>query len=151
MYNIHASLRKWCTHKLKIKKKLLSIVQTPDKKRAHLIRGHFNTNHSNRPGYRVDMKFKSTLCSTFNIDRLKPILILNKNQPPNPTPNSPTPQPQRQGITFSRLKHVGSWSNFQVIFHLINQHDLWCQRWPYPPSLQSETLNVLQVRNLGHI
>ena len=45
------------------------------------------------------------------------------------------------------LNHVGSSSNFQDIFLIIYWHDLWCQRWPHPPSLQSGTLNILQVPN----
>ncbi len=31
---------------------------------------------------------------------------------------------------------------------IIYQHDIWCQRWPHPSSLQSGTLNVLQAPNL---
>ena len=37
------------------------------------------------------------------------------------------------------------------IFSFIYCHDLWCQIWPYPSSLQSGALNVLQVPNVGQI
>ena len=37
--------------------------------------------------------------------------------------------------------------NFQDIFLIIYWHDLWCQRWPHPPSLKSGTLSVLHVPN----
>ena len=47
------------------------------------------------------------------------------------------------------LNHIGDSPNFQDIFPIIYQHDLWCQRWSHPPSLQSGTLNILQAPNLG--
>ena len=59
-----------------------------------------------------------------HIDRLKWILKLPEN-----------------------LNHVRSSSNFQDIFLIIYWHDSWFQRWPHYPSLQSGTLNVLQVPN----
>ena len=70
-------------------------------------------------------------------------LILEKTQP-----NPPTPTPPDRGQTFSQPNHARSSPNFQDIFPILYQHDLWCQRWPHPPSLQSGTLNVLQAPNL---
>ena len=43
------------------------------------------------------------------------------------------------------LNHVESLSNFQDIFLIIYWHDIWYKRWPHPPSLQSGTINILQV------
>ena len=42
----------------------------------------------------------------------------------------------------SRLNYDGSLSNFQDIFLIIYQHDLWWKDDPDPPSLQSGTLIV---------
>ena len=70
-------------------------------------------------------------------------LNLEKTRPnPNPT-LTPT-----RGITFSQLKHVRSLSNFQDIFLIIYQPDLWCQIWPHSSRLQSGTFIILQVQNL---
>ena len=82
-----------------------------------------------------------SLSKSINIDRLKPILKLRENQPPNLT----------RGQTFSQPNHVQSFSIFQDIFLIIYQHDLWGQIWPHPTSLQSGTLNVLQAPNLGFL
>jgi hypothetical protein len=46
----------------------------------------------------------------------------------------------------SQPNHVGSSSNFQDIFHIIYQHDLWSKDDHDPPSLQSGTINILQVQ-----
>ena len=61
------------------------------------------------------------------------------------------PNPHPWGLNFSQLNHVRSSSKFQDIFHIIYQHDIWYQRWPPHLSLQSGTLNLLQVPNLGQI
>ena len=68
----------------------------------------------------------------WSIDLLKPILKLTGN--PHNHPNC--------GITCSLPNHVRSSPNFQYIFPIIYQHDLWCHRWPLPPSFKSGTLNV---------
>ena len=62
---------------------------------------------------------------------------------------SPVRNPQRPPSPKFRpdLNHVGSSSNFQDIFLIIYQHNWWCQSWPNPPRLRSETINVLQVPN----
>ena len=68
-----------------------------------------------------------------------------------PSSNSPVRNPPRPpSPKFSPdINHVGCSSNFQDIFLINYWHDLWYQRWPYPPSLQSGTLNVLHVPNAG--
>ena len=55
------------------------------------------------------------------------------------------PSPQ---LILSQPNHVWSWSNAQDWLLTNYQPDLWCERWPHPSSLQSGTLNVLQVPNL---
>ena len=57
----------------------------------------------------------------------------------------PIKNPQRPPSLKFRpdLNHVGSSSNIQDIFLIIQWHDSWFQRWPHPPNLQSGTLNVL--------
>ena len=73
-------------------------------------------------------------CQSFSaVDWLKQIPNLNKNHPTT------------RGITFQGLNQVWYLSNFQDHFLIINQDDIWCQRWPHPSSLQSGTINVLQV------
>ena len=81
-------------------------------------------------------------------DRLKPILILTTlTCASTPSSKSPVRNPQRPPCPKFRpdLNHVRSPSNFQDIFLIIYLHDFWC------PSLQSGTLNILQVPNLGQI
>ncbi len=71
-----------------------------------------------------------------------------------PSFKSPVRNPQRPPspqLMLSRPNHVWSWSNFQDIFLIIYQHDLWCQRWPHPPSHQSGTPNVIQAPNFGFL
>ena len=74
------------------------------------------------------------------------LLLIGLNRSSNLEKINPdlTPDPTRVQ-TFSQPNHVWSWSNFQDIFLTIYQHDLWCQIWPHPPSLQSGTPNVLQA------
>ena len=74
----------------------------------------------------------------------------------NVTPSSKSPIrnpqcPQSPQLMLLQPNHVGFSPNFQDIFKIIYQHDLWCQRWCHPTSLQSGTLNVLKVPNLGFI
>ena len=68
--------------------------------------------------------------------------MIQSSKSPVCKPQSP-PSPK----FIPNLNHVGSSSNFLDIFLIIYRHDSWFQRWPHPPSLQSGTLNVLQVPN----
>ena len=63
--------------------------------------------------------------------------------------NNPTPPPTHPpgGIIILCQNQLWSSSNFQCSFFQNYQHDIGCQRWLHPPSLQSGTLNVLQVPN----
>ena len=63
------------------------------------------------------------------------------NTPPQPNPTL--------GQTFSQLNHAGPPSNFQNIFPIIYQHELWYKGWHPPSSLRSGTLYVLQFPNFG--
>ena len=50
-----------------------------------------------------------------------------------------------QRTTITQLKvNILTW-NFHIIFLMINQHNPWHYGWPCPPSLQSGTLNILQI------
>jgi hypothetical protein len=51
----------------------------------------------------------------------------------------------KSSLLLSKPNQVGSSSKFQDFFHIIYKHDLWCKYDPYPPNLQSGTINILQV------
>ena len=51
---------------------------------------------------------------------------------------------QRQGVLDTLQIMLESW-NLAHKSIIIYNDDPWCQWWPYPPRLQSETVNILQV------
>ena len=68
--------------------------------------------------YRRSLCCKWTICFFIGLNRsLRENLTLTEPQ---------------LGQTFSLPYHVGSSSNYQDIFPIIYQHDLWCKRWNNP-------------------
>ena len=102
-------------------------------KKLPYLSGKWNVHCTASPEPKTELKFLNGFDHSLNLEKTDP---------------TPTPTRPDRGQTFSQPNHVQSSSNFEDIFLIIHQPDLWCQRLPHPSKSPVRNLNVLQAPNL---